>query len=95
MKNYKMIVLADKTKWFAISEINYKNKRYMYLLGINDDEEDFNEQVKVVKHTKYKGEDYYKEITDENLLQQIIPLLIPEINEYLENPEKINELLEN
>lgn len=95
MKGLNTIVkFSENDKWFIISEKEIDNAKYSYLVKINKEENDILDEYKVVRCYSLNGEEYMDDVNDKDLLNKIIPILIPEANEYIQNPEKLKELLE-
>lgn len=92
-EEYKVVELGNNTKWFVASEIVYNNETYQYMVEINDSEDEFLDNYQVVKTYINNGEEYFELITNQDLLKEIVPLLMPEAKEYIEHPEKLQELI--
>ena len=92
-ENYEIIELDDG-KWFVIAETTYDNILYDYVVGVNDNEDEFLDEYRVMKVEEYNDELYFDTVTDKELLNKIMPLLMPEAKQFMENPEKLKELLE-
>lgn len=91
-ENMKVVVLADDSKWLTVAETNYNGETYKYMMGVTADEEDFTKEVKVMR--EYMAEDgkHMEFIEDQEMLKILVPLLVPEAKEYIDNPEKLKEL---
>ena len=92
-KEYQVVTLADGTKWFVLSEETYDGGLYRYVVEL-DDEDERTDTFKVMRVYNQDGQEFFGFIEDQELLKQIIPLLVPGSKEYIENPEKVNELME-
>lgn len=90
---YTVVELGDNEKWFVIAETEYEGDKYSYLVRVNDEENDFLDEYEVVK-SYYDGDDeYFDIVTGKEILEKIIPILIPAAGELMENPEKLKEYL--
>lgn len=83
------IIELNDEKWFVISETTYEQKEYNYLIKINDDETDFLDEFMVVQCIKTKDGEYFDVVRDKELLLKIMPLMVPEAKEVLEDPKKV------
>ncbi|MBQ9011872.1 MAG: hypothetical protein IJ093_04410 [Bacilli bacterium] len=92
-ENITLITLADGTKWLKMAETVYNNETYKYVMGVTADGEDITEEVKVLCEYTKDGIDYVEFIEDQEILKVVIPMLVPEAKEYLDNPEKLKELV--
>ena len=92
-KEYKVVRLADGTKWFIVSEITYNGALYKYGIAVNDAEDDFQDQYQVMRVYESDNKKFIDIVKDQALLREIVPLLVPDAKEYIENPEKLEELI--
>lgn len=94
-EGYKVVKLADGTKWFVTSEVIYQNGRYQYMIGLSDNEEEFLEKAQVMRVYHYQNQEYFDLVKDQELLKVLVPMLMPEVKEYIDNPDKLKELMED
>ena len=92
-EEYKVVELGDGSKWFVASEITYNDEVYQYMVGLSDNEEEFLDKYQVVKTYTDNNEEYFELVNDNDVLKLVIPLLMPEAKEYIENPSRIEELI--
>ena len=93
---YTIIEFAENDKWFVIGETTYNGENYNYLIKVTPDETDFIEEFMTVKCLNVNGEEYFDEVKDQNILKEIMPSLIPGVEELLKNPEEaLKELMKN
>ena len=96
MKNglYTIIEFTEKDKWFVIGETTYNNEVYNYLIKLTPDGSDFVKEYRVVKCQINNGKENFITINDREILKQIMPSLIPNLDELLKNPkESLKELM--
>ena len=89
---YSIVDLEDG-HWFVAFEKMVDGIKYSYLMRVNDEEDDFLDEYKVVKSFYQNNEEYMELITEKDLLSRIMPILVPESTELINNPEKLKELL--
>lgn len=92
-EEYKVAQLADGTKWFVLAETVYNKGLYRYVVELNETEDDFTDHFEVMRVYFNNGNQFSKIEKDENILKEVVPLLVPEAKEYIENPEKLQELV--
>jgi len=91
---YTIIEFDENDKWFVIGETMYNDEKYNYLIRVTSDETDFIEDFMVVKCFDNNGEEYFDVVKDSDVLKEVTPLLIPNIDELLKNPkEALKELI--
>ena len=90
---HTIIKFSETDKWLVISEKEIDGAKYSYLVKINKEENEIIDEYKVVRCYSLNGEEYMDDVNDKELLNKIIPILIPEVNEYIQNPEKLKEIL--
>ncbi len=90
---YTIIEFAENDKWFVIGETTYNDEKYNYLIKVTPDENDFIEEFMTVKCIMNNGEEYFDEVTDQAILKEIMPKLIPNLDELLQNPKEALEEL--
>ena len=87
------IVELDDGKWFVAAEKLIENKKYSYLIKVNNEEKDFIDEYKVVK-SYFENEDEYMElIDDKNELAKVMPILVPESTNFINNKDELIEIL--
>lgn len=94
-EEYKVVEFEDDTKWFIASEITYNDEKYQYLASVNDKEDEFTDEYKVMKISTEGDDTYYDLVEDAETLKIVVPLLMPEAKEYIDNPDKLQELAES
>lgn len=82
---YKLMELNDGKKWFIAARTLYNNEWYGYLIRLNDTEDDFLEEYRIIKTIIKDDKEYAIIIKDRETLKEVIPLLLPEVNQYLNN----------
>jgi len=91
---YTIIEFDKDDKWFVIGETIYNNEKYNYLIRVTPNEDDFIEDFMVVKCFSNNGEEYFDVVKDKDVLKNVTPLLIPNLDELLKNPkEALKELM--
>lgn len=90
---YTIVEFDTDNKWFVIAEKVIEGIKYSYLIRVNSNEDDFLDEYMVVK-SSFEGEREFMEIVNEkDELQRVMPILVPDSKEYIDNPEKLRELL--
>ncbi len=82
---YKLMELNDGKKWFIAARTLYNNEWYGYLIRLNDTEDDFLDEYRIIKTIIKDDKEYAIIIKDRETLKEVIPLLLPEVNQYLNN----------
>lgn len=90
---YTVVEFDENDKWFVAAEKEIDGVKYSYLMRVNNEETDFIDEYKIVSSLYYNNEEYMDTVNDQELIKKIIPILVPESNEYMNNPEKLRELL--
>lgn len=91
---YTIIEFDSNDKWFVIGETVYADEKYNYLIRLTPDETDFIEDFMVVKCIINNGEEYFDVVKDKGILNNIVPLLVPNTEELLKNSkEAFKELI--
>ena len=93
LENIKLITLSNGSKWIEAAQTIYNNEKYKYLLEVNNTEDDITDNVKFVSEYDDNGKTMIRDVNDTNILRIIIPLLVPETNEYFNNQNKLEELI--
>lgn len=93
LENIKLITLSNGSKWIEVAQTIYNNEKYKYLLEVNNTEDDITDNVKFVNEYDDNGKTMIRDVNDANILKIIIPLLVPETNEYFNNSNKLEELI--
>lgn len=91
---YTIVELAG-SKWLVIAECNYKDNKFQYVIKVTDDEEDFVNEFKVIKSIYKDNQEYCGIVTNQDTLKAVMPLLVPMVKQYMDNPEKLKELINN
>ena len=87
-----MVITLGSDKWLVVAEAVYNAETYDYLVKDNQDADDILDDKKVVKVIIDKCEKYMDEVTDGDILKNVVPLLVPEAKKYITNPELLSEL---
>lgn len=87
-----MVITLGTDKWLVVAEAVYNAETYDYLVKVNQDEDEILDDKKVVKVIMDNGEKYMDEVTDGDILKNVVPLLVPEAKKYIANPELLSEL---
>ena len=87
------IVELSGAKWFVISETVYNNNKFQYVIKLTPDEKDFINEFKVIKCLYKDSQEYCGIVTNQETLNVVVPMLMPEAKEYIDNPEKLKELM--
>lgn len=90
---YNIVSFDDDAKWFVLYEGKVDKKDYSYLAKLNDKEDGITKDFKLVKSEYSLGDEYMEEVTDQSELKKVLPKLIPEVQTYIDNPDKIKDLL--
>ena len=91
---YTIIEFDENDKWFVIGETIYNDEKYNYLIKLTPDENDFIEDYKTVKCFEKDNQEYFEIVKDKEVLRNIMPQLVPELEELLRNPkEALKELI--
>lgn len=88
---YTVVEFDENNKWFVISEKEINNIKYSYLIRVNSAEDDFIDEFVVVKSV-YKNGEEFMEIVNDNL-DKIVPILVPESLEYINDYDKLKKML--
>ena len=92
-EEYKVAALADGTKWFVLAETVYNKGLYRYVVELNETEDDFTDHFEVMR-VYFNGDKQFSKLEkDKDILKEVVPLLVPEAKEYIENPERLQELV--
>ncbi len=93
-EEYKVAVLADGTKWFILAQTVYNKGLYRYVVELNETEDDFTDHFEVMRVYFNEDKQFSQIEKDKDILKEVVPLLVPEAKEYIENPEKLQELVD-
>ena len=91
---YTVVVFDENDKWFVIAEKVIDGTKYSYLIRVNQSEEDFIDEYKVVR-SYFDGEDEYMDEINGDDLKRVVSILVPEAKKYIEHPELLKEILNN
>ena len=92
-EEYKVAALEDGTKWFVLAEAVYNKGLYRYVVKLNETEDDFTDHFEVMRVYFNSGEQFSRIEDDKTILKEVVPLLLPEAKEYIDNPEKLKEIV--
>lgn len=81
---YNLIEIGDGKKWFIAARTQYKNEWYGYLIRLNDAEDDLLDEYRIIKTIIKEDGEYVSIIKNRETLKEVIPLLLPEVQEYLD-----------
>ncbi len=90
---YSVVEFDENDKWFVVSEKEIDNIKYSYLVRVNKSEDDFEDEYKIVRSYFENGSEYMDTLTDKETIQRIMPVLVPESLEYIQNPDLIKKYL--
>ncbi len=90
---YKIIDFSDDDKWFVIATNKIDDIKYSYLVRVNKEEDDIIDEYKVVRSYFSGSDEYFDEVNDGEILKKIMPILVPGTEEYINNPEKLKDVL--
>ena len=91
---YTVVEFDDNDKWFVMAEKIIDGIKYSYMIRVNQSEDDFIDEYQVVKSI-YDGKDEYMDTISGDELKRIMPILVPEVKNLIEHPEKLKDLLNN
>ncbi len=91
---YTVVEFDDNDKWFVMAEKVIDGIKYSYMIRVNQSEDDFIDEYQVVKSV-YDGNDEYMDTISGDELKRIMPILVPEVKNLIEHPEKLKDLLNN
>lgn len=91
---YTVVEFDDNDKWFVMAEKVIDGIKYSYMIRVNQSEDDFIDEYQVVKSV-YDGNDEYMDTISGDELKSIMPILVPEVKNLIEHPEKLKDLLNN
>ena len=49
----------------------------------------------VMRVYHYQNQEYFDLVKDQDLLKVLVPMLMPEAKDYIDNPDKLKELMED
>lgn len=88
-----VVSFDENNKWLSVAEGNIEGKKYSYLVKLNSTFDDITDEYKLYKSEYSLGDEYMEEVTDKNEIRNVIPILVPEVREFMDNPEKVQSLL--
>lgn len=91
---YTVVEFDDNDKWFVMAEKVIDGIKYSYMIRVNQSEDNFIDEYQVVKSV-YDGNDEYMDTISGDELKRIMPILVPEVKNLIEHPEKLKDLLNN
>ena len=71
----KVITLGNDERYLIIEKINCNEKEYYYIAEVNQTETDIKDNYKIVTTNEVEGDLLIEEITGEDKLKEILPLL--------------------
>ena len=71
----KVITTIDQRKWLVVNEVTFNGVEYLLVIGITDDKNDITEELKVVKIETINNQIKLVPELDNNILNQVCPLL--------------------
>ena len=89
---HTIVEFDENDKWFVLAEKVIDGDKYSYLVRVNQNEDDFIDEYQVVK-SYFNGDDEYMDVVNGEELKRIVPILMPEAQEFMEYPERLKELL--
>lgn len=93
MSGLNNIVSFDEgDRWFVLYTGRVDKNDYSYLVKLDGDEP--TDEYKLFKSEYSLGDEYMDEVIDNDEKKKVLSSLIPEIKEYIDNPDKIKELIE-
>ena len=91
---YTIIEFNENDKWFVIGTTTYNSQKYNCLMRVNSQEDDLLNEFMVVHCITQNQEEYFDVVKEKQLLQQIIPLMLPIAQKVIDNPKQsLKELL--
>ncbi len=90
---YTVVEFSKDDKWFVISEKIIDGIKYSYLIRVNEKEDDFINEFQIAKSYYDGSAEYMDIVSDKEMIKKIMPVLMPEAEEYINNPKKLKELL--
>lgn len=91
---HEIIKLDNNDKWFVIMEKTIDGIKYSYMIRVNDTEDDFIDEYVVVK-SEFNDDSELMSLVEDEELEKIMPILVPEISQYINDKDKLKELLDN
>lgn len=88
---HTVVEFGENDKWFVLAEKVVNGFKYSYLVRVNQTEDDFIDEYQVVK-SYFNNNDEYMDVVNGDELKEVMPLLIPEAKEYIENPEMLKQI---
>ncbi|MEG2457580.1 MAG: hypothetical protein RSB41_01655 [Bacilli bacterium] len=68
----QVMLLGDGRKYFVVKQVVYKTETYFVCLGVKENEEDFTDEISLIKEVKNdKGEAFAEKVTDPKVLETI------------------------
>lgn len=77
----KMITLNNDEKYVILEEVEKDGTNYYYIAEVNNDETDIKDVYKIISTSEKDGLTYLNEITDETILQELLPLFLSKMPE--------------
>ena len=91
---YKIVEFSEDDKWFVVSTDVIDDIKYSCLIRINNNEDNFLDEYKVVRSYFSDDGEYMDVVNDKEVLQKIVPILVPDSTNYMNNPE-LREVLKD
>lgn len=92
---YNLVEFDEGDKWFVAAEKEIDNTKYSYLVRVNEKEDDFIDEYQLCKSVYDKEEEFMITVTDKEEEKRIIPVLIPESKNYLDEIKKLHPNLKS
>ena len=89
---HTIVEFDENNKWFVLAEKIIDGIKYSYMVRVNKNEDDFIDEYIIVR-SYFKNSEEYMDLVKGDELKKVVPILIPEAKEYVENPEKLRHLL--
>ncbi len=70
-----VITLNNDEKYLVLSETEYNNNKYYYLIGVTPDGEELNDKIKIMTEVTIDGKLSLKVLKDPDIIEQIKQLL--------------------
>lgn len=90
---YKIVKFNKGDKWLVLASKEIDNVKYLYLAKLNKTEDDILDEYKVVHHNTIDGKNIFTLVKDKEELKKIMPILVPESSEYINNPDLLSNIL--
>lgn len=89
---YTVVEFSDNDKWFVIAEKVIDGNKYSYLIRVNQAEDDFIDEYRVVR-SYFKDSLEYMDTVYGDELKRALSVLVPEAKDFIQNPLRLKDLL--